>query len=217
MENGTNLLQLSGLWETPATCSRVQPDSSSVDCASWMLLIPLWLEPKYIILRTSHFFSVSSSSPIAHQWIMATHAPQPGECGSKSGQPMGASSNPTLTDTQHQGRHQLVHHNAANVANPNITQHAHLKIICKTGSGKSKTQHAIGCNYIHIAVNSHQLNIWCTVGIHRELGDRSRAASNREPPWSTKAFVHAVGEIEHHDVATSVIAAHEAFDKRRQE
>jgi len=40
------------------------------------------------------------------------------------------------------------------------------------------------------------------VGIHRELQDQLIAACDGEPPWWNMAFVHAVREIEHHDVVS---------------
>jgi len=38
-------------------CSYKQPDSTWIEGASWLSLIPFWLVANYIIFRTSHFFS----------------------------------------------------------------------------------------------------------------------------------------------------------------
>jgi len=81
------LLQIAGWWETPETCCHMQQDSSSVYGTSWLLLIPFRHEANYIVLRTSHFFSLSSSSPIPNPQIMDTEQPQPGE--SRSNLPVG--------------------------------------------------------------------------------------------------------------------------------
>jgi len=58
----------------------------------------------------------------------------------------------------------------AHAANPHMTNHAHFKIVCKTGGWKNKTQHAVGWKYIHIEANGGQLIIYCTVGVWRQLG-----------------------------------------------
>jgi hypothetical protein len=42
-------------------CSYTQPDPAWVDSASWLSLIWFWPGANYIISRTSHFFSLSSS------------------------------------------------------------------------------------------------------------------------------------------------------------
>jgi len=72
---------------------------------------------------------------------------------------MGASFNASLGGTQQQCRHQLVHRNTANAATENMTQDAHLKILCKPATSKNKKQHAIGFEYNQIEVNSHQLTV----------------------------------------------------------
>jgi len=41
--------------------------------------------------------------------------------------------------------------------------------------------------------------------MRRELRDQFIAARNGNPPWSKKAIVHTVHEIEHHDVISSGI------------
>jgi len=56
-----------GLWKTPATCSYKQQNSSWVYRTCWQLIIPFGREANHIILKTSHFFSLSSSSPIPQQ------------------------------------------------------------------------------------------------------------------------------------------------------
>jgi len=55
------------------------------------------------------------------------------------------------------------------------------------------------------------------VGVRRELRNEFIAARNGKPPWSTKAFVRTVCEIEHHDVVSSGIFADEFPDKRPHE
>ena len=65
----------------------------------------------------------------------------------------------SLSGTQQERRHQLVHHNAANAATKDMTQDADLKIIRKTRSSKKKKQDAIGCQYIYIKVNDAQLTL----------------------------------------------------------
>jgi len=72
---------------------------------------------------------------------MATQTPQTGMSGSKSSETTGASFNASLEGTQQQRRHQAVHREAANVATQIMTQDAHLKIICKTGSSNNQKQH----------------------------------------------------------------------------
>ena len=153
------MLPIVGWWKTPATSSHAPQDSSWVEHANWLEPIPSWLEANNIFLRTSHFFSLSTFCPIPHQQIIRTHTPQPTENGSDMSESSGASSNASLAGTQLQCRHQLVHHDTTNTATRNVTQNAHSKIICKTGTSKIKNQHGIGCNYIHIEVNWHQLTI----------------------------------------------------------
>jgi len=81
---------------------------------------------------------------------MPTQTPQPGENGTEAGGSMSITPNTSLSGTQQERRHQLVHRNSANMATKNMTEDAHLKIIRKTGSCKNKKHHAIGCKYIHI-------------------------------------------------------------------
>jgi len=121
--------------------------------------MPFWHEANYIFLWTSHFFSLLSSSPIAHHQIMDTQTPEPGETGSESSWTMGILSDMSHNGTQQQRRHQLVHRNAANAVTKHMTQNKHLTIICETGSSRNKKQHAIGCEYIHTLVNSGQITV----------------------------------------------------------
>jgi hypothetical protein len=65
----------------------------------------------------------------------------------------------SLIGTQQERRHQLVHRNAADAATKHMTEDAHLKIVCKTGSSMNEKQHAVGCEYRHTAVNSWQLTV----------------------------------------------------------
>jgi len=53
--------------------------------------------------------------------------------------------------------------------------------------------------------------------VRRELCNEFITARNWKPPWSTKAFVCTVREIEHHDVVSSGIFADEFPDKRPHE
>ena len=153
------LLHIAGRWKPPATCGHTQQNSSWVYTTSWLLVIPFWHEAYYIVLRTSHFFSLSSSSSISHQHIMETQSPQQAASGSKSSRLAGDTSNTSLIGTQQECRHQLVHHDAANAATRNITLDAHLNIVRKTESSKNRQQYAVGCKYIHIVVNGRQLTV----------------------------------------------------------
>jgi len=62
-------------------------------------------------------------------------------------------------ETQLQRRHQLVYCEAANASTKNMTLDAKLKVVNKMGSSKNQKQPAIGREYIHTEVDSHQLNI----------------------------------------------------------
>jgi hypothetical protein len=55
------------------------------------------------------------------------------------------------------------------------------------------------------------------VCVHSELRNEFIAARNRKPPWSTKAFIRTVREIEHHDVVSTGIFADLFPDKRPRE
>jgi len=52
-------------------CSYMQQNSAWIEGASWLSLIPFWFVANYIIFRTSHFFSWSSSSPFhnSKSWL----------------------------------------------------------------------------------------------------------------------------------------------------
>jgi len=55
------------------------------------------------------------------------------------------------------------------------------------------------------------------VGVCRELRNQFISASDRIPLWSTKAFVHTLCKIAHHDVVSSRTFADEFLDKHPQE
>jgi len=156
-QHGTYLLHIAGQWETLATCGHTQQDSSWVYGTSWLLHILFSHGANYIVLRTSHFFSLSSSSPIPHQHVMETQQPQPAPSGSKSSRLAGDTLNTSLIGAQHQCRHRLVYRDTTDAATRNMTQDAHLEIVRNTGSGKNKRHHAVGCKYMHSVVNSRQL------------------------------------------------------------
>jgi GTP cyclohydrolase III len=90
---------------------------------------------------------------------MDTQPPPPGDRGSNTGRLAGATSNTESLATQQERRHKLVHRDAANVATKHMTQDAHLKIVRKTGTSKTKKQHAAGCEFIQIEENGRQLTI----------------------------------------------------------
>lgn len=50
-----------------------------------------------------------------------------------------------------------------------------------------------------------------------ELREQFNQSRKGCPPWSTKAFVRTVREIEHHDVVNSGVFANEFADKRPRE
>jgi len=98
-QHQTNSLHIAGPLESPATCSYMQQDISSIERASWLSFIPLWLVAYNIFLRTFHF-SLSSSSPFPQHEDMASQTPQPGVIESESGRTTGTSSYVPLADTQ---------------------------------------------------------------------------------------------------------------------
>jgi len=102
---------------------------------------------------------------------MATQTPQQGASGSESSRMMGALSNMPTAETQLQQRHHLVDRDAADAATENMVLDAPLKIVRQTGSRKNQKQHPIGCEYTHFEVDSHQLMIYYTAGVCRELRD----------------------------------------------
>jgi hypothetical protein len=78
-------------------------------------------------------------------------------------------------------------------------------------------QHAIGCESTQISVDDGQLRISCTAGVRRELGDQFKVSCTGKSPWSTKAFVLTVRQIEHHDVVSSGIVIDQSRDTRPRE
>jgi len=130
----TDLLQIPKWRETHPTCSQMYQDSSWVECASWLLLIPFWLEANYIFFMTSHLFWWSSSSPSPHRQIMAAKTRQQSEKRSESSRSTVASCIVFLVSTKQQCWHQLVHHGTANAATDNMTQDTHFKIVRTTGN-----------------------------------------------------------------------------------
>jgi len=90
---------------------------------------------------------------------MDTQPPLPGESGTNTGRLAGATSNMELLRTQQERRHKSVHRDPANVATKHMTQDAHLKIVCRTGSSKIKKKYAVGCEYMLIVANGGQLTV----------------------------------------------------------
>jgi len=158
-QHWTYLLYIVGRLETPATCSHTQQNSCWVYGTSWLLVILFWHEANYIVVRTSHIFLLSSSSPIPHHHVMETEPPQPALSRSKWSWLAGDSLNTSLIGTQQECRQQLVHRDAANAATRNMTPDAHLQIVHNTGRSKNRQLHAVGCKYMHMMVNSHQLTL----------------------------------------------------------
>jgi hypothetical protein len=76
---------------------------------------------------------------------MVTQTPQPGENGIEAGGSRRITPNTSLSGTQQERRHQLVHCKFAKAATKNMTEDAHVEIVRKTESRKNKNQHAIGC------------------------------------------------------------------------
>jgi len=148
---------------------------------------------------------------------MDPQTPQQGASGPESSRTTGALTKAPPTDTPQQLRHQWVHRDAANAATSIIPLDAHINILPTTRSSKNMKQHAIGCDWIHIRVDSHWLPIYCTAGVHRELRDQCIAACNGKPPCSTNAFVNTVLEIEHHDMVSCGILVDKFHDKRPPE
>jgi hypothetical protein len=88
---------------------------------------------------------------------MDTQSPSTGESGSNTGRLAVATTNTDILGTQPERKYKLVHRDGADAATKHMTQDAHLKIVCKTGSRRNKKQHAVGCEYIHIEAISGQL------------------------------------------------------------
>jgi len=87
---------------------------------------------------------------------MTPQTPQQGESGTESSRRMGISSNMPPAEPQLECRHHLAHRDAANAATENVTPDAQFKIVRKTGRSKNMKQHAIGCEYSRIMVDSSQ-------------------------------------------------------------
>jgi hypothetical protein len=148
---------------------------------------------------------------------MARQKPQPGVIQSKSSRTACASSYVPLAETQLQRSHQLVHRDAVIVATENMAQDAHSKKVRKTGRSNNRQQHAIRCEYLYIDIEGSQLTIYYTARVCRELHVQYIAAWNVTPPWSTKALIRTVREIEHHNVVSSGIYVGEFRDKGPRE
>jgi len=148
---------------------------------------------------------------------MAPQTPLQAARGSESIRTTGASPNVPPGETQQWHQHQVFHPNAANIADSHMTQDTHLKIVGKTGRPKNRKQHAIGCEWMKIGVDGHQLTIYCAAGVRRELPEQFIPARNGEPSWLTKAFVSTVRQIEHHDVDSSGIFTGKSCNKCPQE
>jgi hypothetical protein len=144
---------------------------------------------------------------------MGKQSPLKGKCGSNTGRLAGATTNTAILGTQQEHRHKLVHRDTPNTATKHMTQDAHLKIVCKTGSSKNQKQHAVECEYIHIEANGRQSIVQRKAGACRAPVNKIIAARNGKPRWSTMAFVCTVCEIKHHNVVSAGIFADEFSDK----
>jgi len=191
----------------------MQYDSSSVEHSTWLLRIPFWLEANCIFLRTFHFFSLSSSSSLPHQQIMAPHTPQERRSRSQSSRTMADSSTMPPAGTQSHYSQQVVHRDNVNAATENMTLDVDWNIVCKIGLSKSRKQHLIGCQYIHIEVDGHQLTISFTACARWELPEQSVCPSFGTLPWLFKVSVCAGCKIEYRDIVSSGILTHEFSDK----
>ena len=78
-------------------------------------------------------------------------------------------------------------------------------------------RHALGCECIHIEAISAQVTVKRTADVRRQLRNELIAARNRKLPWSPKAFVRTVREMEHHDVVSAGIFAHKFPDRHPRE
>jgi hypothetical protein len=147
---------------------------------------------------------------------MDTQTAPPGVTRSEMSRTMGISADMSHNGTEQECRHEIVQRDATNAATKPLTEDAHLKIICKTGSSQNKKQHAFGCVYIYTVVNGCQITIVCVAGVHSELSDQCLATRNRKPPGSTKICASTVRNIEHHDVVSSGFFAAKFRDKHPQ-
>jgi len=71
----------------------------------------------------------------------------------------------------------------------------------------NQQQQQIGCEFIRIEVNGHQLTIQCSAGREKEQCDHIIAAHNGKLQRLSKAFVRTVCEIKHLVGASSGIFA----------
>jgi len=90
---------------------------------------------------------------------MAPETPEQGVTWSESCGLTDASSNTPPTGTQQHSRQQLVHCDAANAANHNMTQDTLQKIIHKTANSENRKQHAIKCEQIYTDVDGGKLGV----------------------------------------------------------
>ena len=210
-------MQSTGQLEACEICSYTLQASFCVECASWLLYIPFWLEANYIFLRTSHFFSLSSSSLLPHQQIFTTKTFQQGTSGSESSRTTLASFNMPPARTQLQYRHHFVHCGTANTAIDNMTLDKQYTLVHTTRSNKNKEQHDIGCQFIHSEADSRKLSIYYTAGVRRQLRNQFIAACNGEYLWLTKGFASTVHKIEHLDVVSSGLFADIVNDQHPRE
>ena len=148
---------------------------------------------------------------------MAPQTPQQVERGTESSRTTGVSSRLPSAETKLQRRHHLAHRDTANAATTNMTLDAQLNIVRRTESSKNNPQQTIWCENSWIRVDGRPLMIWHAAGVRRELRDQLLAARNGNPPWSTKASVRTVCEIEHYDVMRSGNFVNEFSDKNPRE
>jgi hypothetical protein len=73
--------------------------------------------------------------------------------------------------------------------------------IRKAGSSKNQKRHACGFEYINFEANSSQFSVKHRANVSSEPYNEFITTSNGKASWSTKAFVHTVCKIEHHNVA----------------
>jgi len=98
-----------------------------------------------------------------------------------------------------------------------MTNDAHLKIVLMTGTITNMMQRPVGCENIPTVDNGRQLMIYDRAGIGRELCDKFVSVCNRNPPLSTKAFVHSIYETGHHDLVSAGIVADTFREKHPRE
>jgi len=148
---------------------------------------------------------------------MAPQTPQQGESGTESSRMTGTSSNMPPAETQLQRRHHVAQHDAENAAIKIMTLDAQLHIIHRTGRSENTKQHMSRCQYSQIELDCSQVLVYPAPGVYRELSDQFIPARDRKPPWSSKAVVSTVCEIEHHDIGSSGIIADKVIDQNPRE